>query len=279
MELRTTLLFFVLICSVVSNANESTLIGGDKVGRDEFKEVVWIRSGGSMCTASLVGPRVVLTAAHCVSRGSIEVVVDRGRVPAKCQIPDGYTRSVGDQDMALCKLDRDLPGPYASIADVGPKVGDEVTLIGYGCVQRGGGGGNDGTLRYGHAPVTRESDHGYHSFHTVGDSALCFGDSGGPAFERARSLKGHHVILGVNSRGNIQDTSLLTDLSHPDTKAFILAFEVSQDVSICGYKLDCKPKVEEDPKLCRRDKSILHRYERKIQERKEKLNKCLDKHR
>lgn len=278
MFVRIILLCLVAVSSCGADANRSTLIGGKKVRSGEFEEVVWIRSSGSMCSAAKVGPRVILTAAHCVVRDEIQVIVGRNIVDAQCKIAPDYTRTVGDQDMALCKTDIDLEGPYASLSLVGPIVGDKVTLIGYGCIRPGGGGGNDGILRYGHSPVTKESTDEYYSFHTVGDRALCFGDSGGPAFRRVKDRKGHHVILGVNSRGNIQDTSLLTAVYHPKSQDFIRQFEVSEEVSICGYKLECQGSPKDDAGMCRRERRIVRKYERHLRQRQEKLQQCMDKH-
>lgn len=253
--------FFISSCGPsLASPSSPVLIGGTPASPGEFEEVVRIRSGGAGCTASIIGPRVVLTAGHCIfgdiedvgkKNKDAEVQIYRRLFKAVCTIAPDYKNQVGDQDMAVCKSDVDMPGPYASVAMEGPKLGDAVTLIGYGCTQPGGSGGNDGVLRYGNAQVTRESYDAYYSFHAMGSSALCFGDSGGPAFKMVDDRSGHHYVYGVNSRGNIRDLSLLTAVYHPKSLKFLRDYEVSEGVRICGLSKKCvaedNPPEDPDP--------------------------------
>ena len=252
---------FTLAVSVTALADfRPSLIGGSEVRPGEYPEVIRIRSGRSACSAAIVGPKVILTAGHCTQdNGEIvpinenvlyEFVLKQQVYKARCKLAPDYRREVGDQDMAYCKIDREVDVKYAIISKEGPKLREVVTLIGYGCVREGGGGGNDGKLRVGEAPVVRESDSEYYSYHTKGSTALCFGDSGGPSFKRVSDPKGsYHYVYGVNSRGNIKDLSLLTAVYHPNSIAFAEAFERSQGVEICGISLDCDGNPEE-PRRC-----------------------------
>ncbi len=62
------------------------------------------------------------------------------------------------------------------------KVGNQITLMGYGCTSSGGNGGNDGQLRVGKARSSRCRLVEVYDIVTKGQSALCYGDSGGPSF-------------------------------------------------------------------------------------------------
>lgn len=258
----------------------SNLIGGREVRPGEYPEVIRIRSGRSACSAALVGPRVVLTAAHCTKPDGEVVPLSENLLyefqvgqlvyKARCKIAPDYRRQTGDQDMALCKTDREVSVKYASLSKEGPKLREIVTLIGYGCTQEGGGGGNDGILRVGEAPVIKESDLEWYSFHTKGDSALCFGDSGGPSFKLVRDPKAeHHYIYGVNSRGDIKELSLLTAVYHPKSLKFARDFERSQGVEICGLSLDCDGGGEE-PRDCDHELEL-------VKESVRSLDRCLSK--
>lgn len=240
------LLVSILTISSFCFAQEGpTLIGGKPVEPGEYPEVVYISMKSGRCSASLVGPQVLLTAAHC-ARGGAKVTFqhNQNQYSATCTAPAAYPRE--DHDISLCLIDKEIQKPYASIADKSPEVGEKMTLIGYGCVKPGGGGGNDGVLRVGQSTVT-----GFTKWDIVTkrDAALCYGDSGGPAFAEVVAPKtDHHYVLGVNSKGDIRTTSYLSKLYSDESKAFMKAWADDKKVQICGVNMLCAQPPK--PKLC-----------------------------
>lgn len=244
-----SLIFAMLLSFGPVSAYDPMLIGGRPALKGEFPEIVYIRSGNARCSASVISPRgetgVILTAGHCVAdQGEIgpvselvDFVVGQTVYRAKCRQAPLYRAQTQDHDMALCKVDKALDVVPASISGVGPMLGVQVTLTGYGCINPGGGAGNDGILRVGKAKVVQLPAGNDHWFYTKDRSALCFGDSGGPALLRV--AKGRHTLIGVNSRGNIQDTSLMTALFTTESKKFFEEFIVEQEVKICGINQNC----------------------------------------
>lgn len=78
------------------------LINGNVVDRKDFPATIWIGN----CTASLVGPRTVYTAAHCV-RSSIAFSIGTDRFTASCVVAPEY-RGNPTADYALCYVDLSL---------------------------------------------------------------------------------------------------------------------------------------------------------------------------
>jgi len=181
---------------------DPSLINGRPAGPGEFPEAVYISFGNSRCTGSIVGPQVMLSAAHCATTGSVgRFQVGQTQYSAKCSRHPKYPNQ--DVDLLLCKVDKEVESVKPATLGGPVAVGESITIVGYGCVKPGGGGGNDGVLRVGDAKVT-----GFSAYDIVSQGAgLCFGDSGGPAYVKLKdAYKEKHIQVSVNSKGNIRDT-------------------------------------------------------------------------
>lgn len=223
-------LLAVFICSVVSFGADILLIRGEEVAKEDFPQIVDIRTGNSGCTATVVGPKVIVTAAHCVGNGERSTFeIDGVRHQTVGIRHPKYPRV--DVDVALGVSQNEFGVEPYSIGNVRVVKGEKIDLFGYGCIREGGGGGNDGILRAGESTITGFSGHDF-VFGSGKDAALCYGDSGGPAFSGLYQV-------GVNSKGNISSRSYDLDLTHPEVQSWLKDVAETKKVEICGITNEC----------------------------------------
>lgn len=158
--------------------------------------VMVLNSRGGVCTAVLVAPDILLTAAHCAAGAAEHRIHYKGAdgapvliAPAAVRLHPGFSpgaektrrRSV---DLALVRAPSPLPGAFApaTLSSGGAGAGAEVTVSGYG-VAREGEGRSSGTFRSASLSVVEPHGPGrilLWASDSRGRAGACQGDSGGP---------------------------------------------------------------------------------------------------
>jgi hypothetical protein len=231
------ILVAVVVGSVVARASEdgTRIIAGELANPTEYPEVVLLQNG---CTASIAGPRTVITAGHCYRRTSSFKLNGKTYALTQTRSPKYKTSIFGaitghDMVLGLTAEVIDLPLEKMARPEIsGTLAGLPIDLVGYGCTRWQSSVGY-GELRRGWADVTTFSRNGF-DVTTRGRSAICQGDSGGPAFVPGVP----HRQVGIHSRGNGRD-SIEVRMDSQASKDFLQQFIDNNDAEICGLNLDC----------------------------------------
>lgn len=244
---------FQLLSAVIPGSSVE-LVNGDIVSPSDWQTIILARfyrpgsTKASSCTATFVGPNVILMAAHCVdapySIPSIRpssLAIDGGQIALHCEIHPDYLNHLpkfmsprGSEDYAFCLLGDgiNLPSSISTfrseVIDEDTKLakGEAVLMTGYGCsamtVKDGQitPDGFDSALRIGKAVIDTGANQVENSSYVTVRSvvgkgvALCPGDSGGPLFTGVRisDPDAPRRIRGVNSAVQAVSSGSTTDL-------------------------------------------------------------------
>lgn len=211
-------------------------------------------SGDNRCTATLIGPQVLLTAAHCVgNNASAKISYADGSVyEGTCSHAMSDYPLEPSADWALCLMQSPVQRPklyyeYISLDPTLLKHGTQLLAGGFGCTSLTGKNIEDPPLfRTGPMFVDRIPESGQlwpnwiftTSATRGGSSFLCMGDSGGALYWESPS--GQRLIVAVGSGTQATSSqpdylvSYLAALSTSDAISFINGWLAKTGARVCG---------------------------------------------
>ncbi len=218
----------------------ASIVGGRPASIAEFPWLSFIEGrdlrGRYACSGTVVAPRVVLTAGHCVedpelraSPRASDVRVRTGAADRRKAIPStvsrvvvnpGYDTATSQGDAGLLILSAPVAAPALPLASDSDSrllaAGTPISIAGWGLTEGDSLGDPPNALRWGPTAIqpTRYCKGRSAEFEVIYspsrefcagepsgiDANICFGDSGGPAI--AKREDGSPVEVGITSLGN-----------------------------------------------------------------------------
>ncbi|MEW6433653.1 MAG: trypsin-like serine protease [Myxococcota bacterium] len=223
----------------------------------------------AICSAVLVSPRVLLTAAHCVEpslKGATSVTVraanktdantlmgsDVTNVTTIARDP-GWDPAAGASPHDLAALLLASAPPTATPAPLlrslpGGFQGQAIRVVGYGTTTSGG---SDSAIRRSASLTAGAVGTNTFDFGVAGALGICSGDSGGPSFF---SSAGQERVAGIHSRTNSGSCGSGTDIRVDAHLGFIDGFITANDPPLCSADGRCAtgcPSLDPDcPTAC-----------------------------
>lgn len=179
------------------------------------------------CTATLISPRVILSASHCFpGGGALSGLGDAANAPTFSNASNGTFRmyglpgsnpatmdrtirrvayihhGYGTQDLAVAELDADVPARFATPLDYAvaePSNNERVTAYGYGCTAGDGTTGMWRNTTFPRANAKTVNTSTWNNVtHTTNTNLNCQGDSGGPTLNSSNQIVAIHSSGGGN---------------------------------------------------------------------------------
>jgi hypothetical protein len=209
---RTSALGAALALTPLPALADPRIAGGTPAQTCEWPTAAAISYGGTLCSAVLAAPRLVITAGHCLTDSQYPTSIRFGETAASpartipveyCRRSPDYDGGVGGTDLAFCLLAAPVPQIPPTPILLGCErdilyYEREVTIVGFGDSTPTG---DSGSKRWAAARIASVVDEDSTQV-GVGDAenASCSGDSGGPAYVQLPD--GSWRVFGVVSGGS-----------------------------------------------------------------------------
>ncbi|OFZ31282.1 MAG: hypothetical protein A2622_01435 [Bdellovibrionales bacterium RIFCSPHIGHO2_01_FULL_40_29] len=231
--------------SFQNSSPQYNIINGALLVDTQLPQMSQITIGQTNCSATLVGPNVILTAAHCIGEFPEQLFgpVNGAFYKVKLTLNPKYNEThetYDDNSLALASdaaigiLEKEIPNIIpATISHKNPSINDPILMAGCGAP-------TEGIRQFGFSRVNKQGSTGF----TLSDSnsmqIINHGDSGGPSF--MVNEKNELSLFAVNSTSDFsyaQGVSSVVNTPENDNAIFINQFISKNNLKVCGINLKC----------------------------------------
>jgi trypsin len=257
--------------------SQCPIIGGEPDTSQEHMAVAYLQMvEGNMaaaCTGTLIGPRIVLTAAHCVQGFSADQVTvffgnsttgAQARHVSEVKWHSGYNSHNLSNDVAMVRLEENpppgiVPIPFLphSMGITSSDIGRPLEFVGFGVTETGASGTKMTVLNNldwvcVSASGCNLGGGAYAAPNTICQDQYpggpCSGDSGGPAFV---NRSGREYVCGITSYGDADGCQIYGCSTKVDEfEDFIRSFAGDANGAACAEDVDCLSNACVDGVCC-----------------------------
>jgi V8-like Glu-specific endopeptidase len=263
----------ILVIGLIGSAcafaqtNQTRVINGTKLSSSQLAamgRLSWVDNEGyeQVCSATLIGPRTIITAAHCVKNSSLGMLTSQTFGPiggktysVKLQIHPAYRMALNypqsfalTNDLAIGTLSQTVTNVTpATVTNQIPVKGQKILFAGTGQPSFNRAYGYSQVIMVGNLGLTQRAL-------TSKKQAADHGDSGGPNFMIDSSNRIY--LIGVNSTSTgtkdmtselgwdilkpyTQGTALIWPKLAAGTKTYLQQFVSNTSAQVCGINKTC----------------------------------------